>query len=1544
MALSSRIAPVRGVLRTAAGLATGGAALALAPAVVTAGLLGDTARAGARTARSVVESATRRVGTVLTGADPMPDGHVHSLVDAARAMVEPPTTRHTPRVWADRGHVQVELCAPAAEEAPQVRRSLRQALEKLDGVSWATVNDVAGRVLVAIDDRRVGVGDVVAVVSAVEQARGAKQLYPLREDHPADLEPVLAAWLSAAVDVAALVVAATAKRLPIPALTRHATLAVALLDSQEWIKTRLTDRVGPLGTDLVFTGTSALLHAMTQSPTVPALNAAAAVQEALEMRARRQVWQRREHELCGPGPEPADDDEVPAPGQRPRPLPPGPIERYKARLGPTELVSALALLPLTRRPGRSADLMKALTPKAASQGRESFAATLDLLLCRRGVLPMDGAAYRRLDRIDAVVVDGDALCTGPPVVLDATTDDRAAADGWDDAAVWSAAARLLRAPDDEQVARDGRPLRLGPPRPGELPGGERRTLLEGRRRVGEVTVSAELDPHAEALLTAAGRAGHRLVLSAHAGSREVAGMADEVADAGEPLVETVRRLQADGRGVLLVSAADGPALLAADVAVAPVPPGRAPAWGADLVTGAGLVDACGLVAATADARTVSRRAVESALTGNVLGALLAAVGSAAYGQRKATTPGKSATVVTMASGTWTAYRVANRPPPPPSVHTPWHALDPDDVQRRLADLPEPREEHPSPVPEPLRRLAARPALRTPLRYARTVAAELSDPLTPVLGTGAAATALLGEATDAVLVGSVTVANALVSGLQRLRAESTLESLLLEQDVCVRRETDGGTEEVPGSAVRLGDVLRVEAGDVLAADARLLEATDLEVDESNLTGESLAVAKSVPATPGAEVGDRTCMLFDGTTVVAGSGRAVVVAVGQATQAGRATRAAGAAAPPAGVQARLGELTRKVLPLTLAGGAAVTALGVLWRRPLRDAVRDGVAVAVAAVPEGLPLVATVAQQAAAQRLSRRGAVVRSARVLEALGRVDTVCFDKTGTLTENRLAVTRLVPCDGLDEEGLLRLAAAGMGTGDDAAHETDRAVLEAARDRGVLPADEPTASLPFAAGRGFSAALRDGRLVVKGAPEVVLRRCGAADEVRDRVQGLAAEGLRVLAVADRELDGAPEDLQEAVDGLTLRGLVALADTLRGSSVAAVEQLRAAGVRVLVATGDHPETAGAIAAQAGIPDADRVVTGGQLARASDAERTRMVQQAAVFARLSPEQKVLLVGALRRTGATLAMTGDGVNDAAAIRLADVGVGVSGAESPAARTAADLVLTDLDLTRLVDAIAEGRAMWSRVRDAVSILVGGNAGEVSFTVLGTAFGGRAPLNTRQLLLVNLLTDMFPALAVAVARPRTAGGDDGEGPLAGHPLAEVLRAGPHRDFTQELRRIVLVRGAATASGATGAWAVGRLTGLRGRAGTMGLAALIATQLGQTAWMGRRSPLVLATAAGSLVVLGVAVQTPGVSRFFGCTPLDPLSWAVVLASAAAGTAGAEVVPALLHRHRNGGTQMTEPEPTPDRAEGADEQERDVRHAGGGRTAGETAVDDDLGRGD
>ncbi|MFP5370764.1 MAG: cation-translocating P-type ATPase, partial [Actinomycetes bacterium] len=572
MALLARIEAARSAARTATRLAVSGAVLAALPAVATVGLLAEPTRAAARLARSAGDTAaavaggslqlarsaavsgTRAVGTVLTGSDLLPDGHVQHLADAARGMFEPPLARRTRRIWADRGHVHIEVAAPSADEQPEVRRALRRSLERLEGVQWATVNDVVGRVLVGIDDRRVSVEEVVGVVTAIEQARGARQVFPQRLDHPGDLEPLLAAVLTAAVDTAAVAAAFLGKVLPIPAVTRHITLTVALLDSQQWLKDGLEARIGPIGTGLAFTGTSAFLHALTQSPSVPAINAVAAVQEALEMRARRQVWRRREPELCRPEPEPEQTAPLQPPGTRPAPMPRGPIESYRARLEPSALGGALGLLPLTRRPGRSADFLKALTPKAAILGRDSFAAVTDLLMCRRDILPMDGSAYRRLDRIDTVVVDSAALCTGPPVVLEATAD----AEGMGTAEVWTAASRLLAedgAGRADGASGDGARLRLGPPRDSpDAPGGRVHTLLRGRRRVGSVTVAAELDPHAEALLTAVAEAGHRLVLTEHVGTREIAGAAEEIPSSDEVLADTVRRLQADGRGVLLVSA------------------------------------------------------------------------------------------------------------------------------------------------------------------------------------------------------------------------------------------------------------------------------------------------------------------------------------------------------------------------------------------------------------------------------------------------------------------------------------------------------------------------------------------------------------------------------------------------------------------------------------------------------------------------------------------------------------------------------------------------------------------------------------------------------------------------------------------------------------------------------------------------------------------------------------------------------------------------------------------------------------------------------
>jgi cation-transporting ATPase I len=313
-----------------------------------------------------------------------------------------------------------------------------------------------------------------------------------------------------------------------------------------------------------------------------------------------------------------------------------------------------------------------------------------------------------------------------------------------------------------------------------------------------------------------------------------------------------------------------------------------------------------------------------------------------------------------------------------------------------------------------------------------------------------------------------------------------------------------------------------------------------------------------------------------------------------------------------------------------------------------------------------------------------------------------------------------------------------------------------------------------------------------------------------------------------------------------------------------------------TGDHPTTASAIARMVGMP-VGGVVTGTELDRMSERERLRSVAEATVFARVTPEQKVRIVEALQAAGKVVAMTGDGTNDAAAIRLADVGIGVAASGSSAARSAADLVLADPDLGRIHEALLEGRALWHQVREAVSILVGGNAGEVAFMILGTALAGRAPIGVRQMLLVNMFTDMFPALAVAVAPSR-----DGS-QIQGPPSAAIGKT---------LARTVAVRGSATALGAMLAWTIGRYTGRQRRASSMGLAALVGTQLAQTLLTGWRSPAVVATALASAVVLVAIIELPAVSQFFGCTPIGPVAWAVVAGSAAAGTLVAVLAPRFL----------------------------------------------------
>jgi cation-transporting ATPase I len=353
-------------------------------------------------------------------------------------------------------------------------------------------------------------------------------------------------------------------------------------------------------------------------------------------------------------------------------------------------------------------------------------------------------------------------------------------------------------------------------------------------------------------------------------------------------------------------------------------------------------------------------------------------------------------------------------------------------------------------------------------------------------------------------------------------------------------------------------------------------------------------------------------------------------------------------------------------------------------------------------------------------------------------------------------------------------------------------------------------------------------------------------------------------------------------MVLLGFLGLADSVRPTAAAAVADLRAAGVEVVMITGDHPGTAAAIATELDILNGNRVLTGPELDALCEAALDNVLPGVSVFARVTPTQKVRIVRAYQRIGRVVAMTGDGANDAPAIRLADTGIALAGRGSPAASEAADVVVVDDRIETILDAIVEGRAMWASVRDALAILIGGNLGEVGFTLAATAIAGEAPLGARQFMLVNLLTDMLPAMTIALRPP------------ANRSPEFLLHEGPDTSLGVALAQQVVLRAATTAGGATGAWLIARASGTRRRASTVALVALVGTQLGQTALVGGSSPIVLGSTVVSAAALVGIVQTPGVSHFFGCTPLGPIGWGIATGATATATGASLLVPWAVDR--------------------------------------------------
>ena len=614
-----------------------------------------------------------------------------------------------------------------------------------------------------------------------------------------------------------------------------------------------------------------------------------------------------------------------------------------------------------------------------------------------------------------------------------------------------------------------------------------------------------------------------------------------------------------------------------------------------------------------------------------------------------------------------------------------------------------------------------------------LARQFASPVIWLLLGASVLSAALGELIDAVAIGAIVIVNAAIGFLQEHRAERAVLALRSMTAPRARVMRDGRSAIVAANTIVPGDVLMLEAGDVAAADARLLTAHALTTNEAALTGESVPVEKHLePTASDAALAERHDFVFMGTSVATGTGTAEVVATGMQTELGRiAHLLATAEESVTPLQRRLARVSQTLLYICGGIVAVVAAAGLLRGWPLMQVFMAAVSLAVAAVPEGLPAVVTIALAVGVQRMAARHVLIRRLPAVETLGCATVICTDKTGTLTTGAMRVRELW---GRDHTNLLRAAAAccdaelapdaASGVGD----PTEVAILIAAAERGIRR-DEIERTTPRIAETPFDSVQKwmsvertDGHVYIKGAVESVLPMCiaGIHDVLQANTQ-MAERGLRILAVAV-----AATDVERQA---TLLGLIGIADPPRTEAIEAVAAARAAGITTVMITGDHPVTARAIARELGILSSPEQV--GDL----------------VHARATPEDKIRIVREWKTRGAVVAMTGDGVNDAPALREAHIGIAMGLTGTEVTREASDLVLADDNFASIVAAIREGRGIFDNIRKTLVYLLSGNTAELTVMLVAALVGWPLPLLPLHLLWINVVTDGLPALALVVDPP-----------------------------------------------------------------------------------------------------------------------------------------------------------------------------------------------------
>jgi Ca2+-transporting ATPase len=640
--------------------------------------------------------------------------------------------------------------------------------------------------------------------------------------------------------------------------------------------------------------------------------------------------------------------------------------------------------------------------------------------------------------------------------------------------------------------------------------------------------------------------------------------------------------------------------------------------------------------------------------------------------------------------------------------------------------------------------------------------QFADFMIGVLIVAAIVAAAIGEPIEAAAILAIVLLNAILGFSQEWRAEQAMAALRALSAPRARVLREGGRFDIAAADLVAGDIVWLDAGTKVPADVRLVDGAALRIEEAALTGESVPVDKDANVTLASEapLAERRNMAYSGTMVTAGRGTGVVVATGAVTELGQIARlvdSTGEQRTP--LQERLGRFGRRLAIIVIAICAVIFVAGVVRGEPAAVMFLTAISLAVAAIPEALPAVVSIALAFGARRMSRERALVRRLPCVESLGSVTVICSDKTGTLTENRLRVARLELVSEAEREQALKVLALNSDVsrsndGDWIGDPTEIALVEAAAQSGVdvdalRNATMRIAEMPFdpVSKRMSTLHADDGRalLTVKGAPESVLPSCvnvNIGDWLR-RSEELAAAGQRVLAVAARPARS-DESIETLHHRLQLLALVGLIDPARPEAAAAVAECTRAGVAPVMITGDHPATALAIAQSLGIagPGAE-VMTGAELARIGAAALPERVAGIKVFARVDPSQKIRIVGALQTAGECVAMTGDGVNDAPALRRADIGVAMGRGGTDVAREASDLVLLDDNFATIVAAVREGRRIYDNIRKFVRFVMAGNAGEIWTIFLAPFLGLPIPLTPIQILWVNFITDGLPGLALS---------------------------------------------------------------------------------------------------------------------------------------------------------------------------------------------------------